>query len=133
MNNATKNSAKTGQNNIAVYMTAVFHQVPSALSVCRIENDLDKVFFYNASLDVPIRGKSDKKWGKFRARVTVGRCGSRKKVNRRWRLYATDTRVLESGTVDRSNANSQLPTVPSIEIPVTCYQVPLLVALCIAK
>lgn len=104
-------------------MTAVFYQVPSALYFCSNENDLDKVFFYNAALDVPIRGKNDKKWGKFRARVTVGRCGSRKKVNRRWRLYATDTRVLESGTVDRSNANSQLPTVPSIEIPVTCYQI----------
>ncbi|KAK4735001.1 hypothetical protein R3W88_009262 [Solanum pinnatisectum] len=104
-------------------MTAVFYQVPSALYFCSNENDLDKVFFYNAALDVPIRGKNDKKWGKFRARVTVGRCGSRKKVNRRWRLYATDTRVLESGTVDRSSANSQLPTVPSIEIPVTCYQI----------
>ncbi|KAH0688103.1 hypothetical protein KY284_018656 [Solanum tuberosum] len=104
-------------------MTAIFYQVPSALYFCSNENDLDKVFLYNAALDVPIRGKNDKKWGKFRARVTVGRCGSRKKVNRRWRLYATDTRVLESGTVDRSSANSQLPTVPSIEIPVTCYQI----------
>ncbi|CAN4085435.1 unnamed protein product [Withania somnifera] len=104
-------------------MTAVFHQVPSALYFCCIENDLDKVYLYNAGLDVPIRGKIDKKWGKFRARFTVGRCGSRKRVNRRWRLYATDTRVLESGTVDRSNANDQLPTVPSIEIPVTCYQI----------
>lgn len=104
-------------------MTAVFHQVPSALHFCCLENDLDKVFFYNAALDVPIRGKGEKKWGKIRARVTVGRCGSRKKVNRRWRLYATDTRVLETGTVDRSNANSQLPAVPSIEIPVTCYQI----------
>ncbi|PHT53610.1 Plastid division protein CDP1, chloroplastic [Capsicum baccatum] len=104
-------------------MTAVFHQVPSALYFCCIENDLDKLYLYNAALDVPIRGKIDKKWGKFRARVTVGCCGSRKRGNRRWRLYATDTRVLESGTVDRSNANAQAPMVPFIEIPVTCYQI----------
>ncbi|KAM3381415.1 plastid division protein CDP1, chloroplastic isoform X1 [Capsicum galapagoense] len=104
-------------------MTAVFHQVPSALYFCCIENDLDKLYLYNAALDVPIRGKIDKKWGKFRARVTVGCCGSRKRGNLRWRLYATDTRVLESGTVDRSNANAQAPMVPFIEIPVTCYQI----------
>ncbi|XP_059304509.1 plastid division protein CDP1, chloroplastic [Lycium ferocissimum] len=104
-------------------MTAVFHQVPSALYLCCIENDLSKLYFYNAAIDVPIRDKIDKKWGKFRARVTINRCGSRKRVNRRWRLYATDTRVLESNTVDRSNANAQPSTVPSIEIPVTCYQI----------
>ncbi|KAK4350709.1 hypothetical protein RND71_030022 [Anisodus tanguticus] len=101
-------------------MTAVFHQVPSALYFCCIENDPDKLYFCNAALDVPI---CDKKWGKFRARVTIGRCGSRKRVNRRWRLYATGTRVLEGGKVDRSSPNAQAPTVPSIEIPVTCYQI----------
>lgn len=110
-------------------MTAVFHQVPSALHFCYIENDLDKVCLYNAGIDLPIRSKSDKKWGKFRARVTVSRYGSRKRVIRRWKLYAVDTRVLESSPVDRSNANAQNPTAPSIEIPVTCYQVPHLVAL----
>ncbi|OIT04734.1 PREDICTED: plastid division protein CDP1, chloroplastic isoform X1 [Nicotiana attenuata] len=104
-------------------MTAVFHQVPSALHFCYIENDLDKVCLYNGAIDVPIRSKSDKKWGKFRARVTVSRYGSRKRVIRRWKLYAIDTRVLESSPVDRSNANAQNPTAPSIEIPVTCYQI----------